>query len=171
MRTDNVITVGLGELAISEDPSDVLTAFGLGSCLGIGAYAPAIGVGGLLHAMLPEYSKKEDRLAPKYVDSGLLQLIKELEAKGAVREQLHINMVGAANMIEMQGVPNQLKIGERNLEVAYRILNELGLKIQNEETGGTIGRTTRLYVETGAMTVRAMGKPERPIGQSIPEPA
>ena len=44
------ISVGLGERVVSRDPQDILVAYGLGSCLGIGMIDPVARVCGLLHA-------------------------------------------------------------------------------------------------------------------------
>ena len=50
----NGISIGLGEVKVSRDPGDVLVAYGLGSCLGIGFYDPIARAAGMLHAVLPE---------------------------------------------------------------------------------------------------------------------
>ncbi len=46
--------VGVGDYKISTSPLEVLVTYSLGSCLGVAAYDPRAGVGGLLHFMLPD---------------------------------------------------------------------------------------------------------------------
>ena len=47
------VVVGVGDLAVSNNPSAVLTTYSLGSCIGVTIYDPVTRAGGLLHAMLP----------------------------------------------------------------------------------------------------------------------
>ncbi len=160
MRND--ISVGLGEIKFSREPDDVLVAFGLGSCVGVGMYDPTLHIGGLLHAVLP-VSNGSDPPTPKYVDSGIELLIGQLLKQGAVLSRLVVKMVGGANMLTAPGLSNTFDIGTRNVNAARIVLKEKGLKIRTEEVGGQIGRTVRLYVVDGRMTIRVMGGQEREI--------
>ena len=45
----NTQSIGLGEMVISRDPQDVLVAYGLGSCVGVGMYDPTARVAGMVH--------------------------------------------------------------------------------------------------------------------------
>jgi chemotaxis receptor (MCP) glutamine deamidase CheD len=40
----------------------------------------------------------------------------------------------------------------------------MNLKLQKEEVGGQVGRTVRMYIADGRMTVRMMGSQERDLG-------
>jgi chemotaxis protein CheD len=159
---EGMASVGLGEIKISRDSGDVLVAFGLGSCVGIGLYDPKTHIGGLLHAVLPE-SKNNSESEAKYVDSGIKLLLSQMVEAGAVPSRLMVRMVGGANMLTAPGLANSFDIGTRNVETARKILNALHLKISAEEVGGSIGRTVRLYISDGRMTIRMMGGQEREI--------
>ena len=50
-------------------------------------------------------------------------------------------------------VDSILNVGEKNIEMARIVLNELGLKITAEEVGGTFGRTIELNLENGKVFV------------------
>lgn len=154
------IPVGLGELKISSDPDDVLTIYGLGSCVGIGIYDPVAGVAGLLHAVLPE-GKPEENGSPKFVDSGIDSLLEGVIQEGGVKRRLQVRLVGGANLLTAPGHQGTFNIGSRNIDMAHSTLDSLKLSIKAQETGGNIGRTMRLYVRDGRTTVRSMGKPER----------
>ncbi len=52
------VSVGIGQLAISRDPKEVLVAYGLGSCIGISCYDPQSRVSGLAHVLLPSSDGK-----------------------------------------------------------------------------------------------------------------
>jgi len=154
-------SVGLGEIKLSREMSDVLIGFGLGSCVGIGLYDPALHMGGLLHAVLPECKDGTDPNPSKYVNSGVKKLLKEMTDAGSILSRLVVRMVGGANMLSAPGFTNTFDIGTRNVLAAHEVLLSLGLKLQNEEVGGNVGRTVRLYISTGRMTIRMMGGAER----------
>ncbi|MCC6933972.1 MAG: hypothetical protein IT292_12105 [Deltaproteobacteria bacterium] len=50
---ENKSLVGIGEMVISDDPSAIICAPHLGSCLGITAYDPIRKYGGVIHCLLP----------------------------------------------------------------------------------------------------------------------
>ena len=158
----NSIAVGLAEVKLSRSPDDVLVAFGLGSCLGIGMYDPILHLGGLLHAVLPmnNDSKME---ASKYVDSGIAMLMDMMLQGGAQKSRLVIKMVGGATMLNISSLSSTFDIGSRNIEAARQIFGKMGIKLNSEEVGGKIGRTARLYVANGRYTIRMMGEQEKDI--------
>lgn len=156
----NTIPVGLGEIKFSDDPGDVLVAYGLGSCLGISVRDAQTRISGLLHAVLPENNNK-DPLSPKYVDSGIRALIGEYMKKGIDASKLTVKIVGGANMLIANGIT--FDIGERNIRNAKEILMEQKIVISSELVGGNVGRTMRVYVGDGRVTVRSLGNPETEI--------
>ncbi|NPV87569.1 MAG: chemotaxis protein CheD [Anaerolineae bacterium] len=156
----NSIAIGLAELKVSRNPDDVLVAFGLGSCIGVGMYDPAVRVGGLLHAVLP-FNSDTKELSPKYVDTGIALLLDELTKVGAVKNRLITKVAGGANMLNVSSLSSSFDIGNRNIEAMHATLAKLGIKPKSEEVGGKIGRTVRLYIATGKMTLRMMGEQER----------
>ncbi len=158
---DNILSVGLGECKVSRISEEVIIAFGLGSCLGIGMYDPVLRIGGLLHAVLPENKDGKEPLSAKYVDSGIRYLLEQVTAAGAVRSRIIIRMAGGANMLTAPGLSNTFDIGTRNIQSARNTFKILGLKVLKEEVGGEIGRTVRLYISDGRMTIRMMGGKER----------
>ena len=158
---DHTISVGLGELVISKDPSDILIAFGLGSCLGIGVYDPNLHISALLHAVLPEHGNGTDQTLTKYVDSGIENLLGSFTKLGADPHRLVIRVAGGANMLISSSLSNTFDIGTRNIQSAYRTFSRLNLKLRSEQVGGNTGRTMRLYVSDGRMTVRMIGGKEQ----------
>jgi chemotaxis protein CheD len=161
------INLGLGELAASRNPEDVLVAYGLGSCLGISMIDPVTHVTGLLHAVLPESLNGSDCENPsacgKYVDTGIESLIAAMTKEGANKNRLIVRIVGGANMLISPGMTNAFDIGTRNIEKARQTFQRLSMKIAAEEVGGHIGRTVRVYVADSRVTVRAIGEKEHEI--------
>lgn len=160
-----VISVGLGELWVSRDPRVCLVAHGLGSCVGVCAYDPIAKAGALLHAMLPEQNGQATALATKYVDSGIRRMLEELAEVGAARHRLVVHLTGGAHMLTAPGFKNTLNIGARNAETARAVLQREGLRVAGEDIGGHWGRTVKLYVSNGRVTVRSVGKGERDLSR------
>lgn len=158
---ENSISVGLGERVVSRKPEDILVAYGLGSCLGIGVYDPVAKVAGLLHAVLPERLDGVDKYSSRYVDSGISGLCDEIVRAGAQVSRLSIWVTGGANMLLSSDFSKAFDIGNRNIEVAKRVMEDLHLPIAAVDVGGHLGRTVRLYVAQGRMTVRVIGGQEK----------
>lgn len=158
--------VGLGEQAVSQDPEDILVAYGLGSCIGIVMVDPVSRISGLLHAVLPRPTDGFGRGEPnahKYVESGIENLIAMMVKKGANKARLVVRIIGGANMLISSGLTRSFDIGTRNIEAAQTTLDRLKLPIKTAEVGGHIGRTVRVYVADSRVTVRVIGEKERQI--------
>lgn len=148
------INIGLAERAVSRNPNDVMVAFGLGSCLGITMVDPVNRVCGMLHAVLPERMNGADPYSPKFVNSGIEGLLAAVLEAGALRSRLIIRMAGGANMLLASGLSTTFDIGTRNINSAHETFKRLGLTLQASQVGGNLGRTVRLYVSNGRMTIR-----------------
>lgn len=151
--------VGLGELHVSKDLGDELVCFGLGSCVAIAAFDPLVRVGGMAHLVLPDST--EGRLVndeARFVDTGIPRLIERLEAAGASRRRLNIKISGGAHVLAVaQGFEKRWNMGERNVEAARAVLSGLRLPIVAEDVGGARGRTVRLTLGTGVVSVSMIG--------------
>ncbi|MEI7987786.1 MAG: chemotaxis protein CheD [Chloroflexota bacterium] len=161
----NNIVVGLGEVKISNNPNDILVAYGLGSCLGIAMYDPVTHVAGMVHAVLPscDDTTEINEACSKYVCCGLEVLLQKMLRAGALRTRIVIRMAGGANMLASTTFSDVMNIGFRNIESSRRKLSEMKFKIAGEEVGGNIGRTVRFYVADGRMAIRMMGGKERDV--------
>ncbi len=160
---NNSISVGLGEEKVSRDPNDILVAYGLGSCLGIGMFDPITRISGLLHAVLPERLNMNDGNQAKYVSCGIEILLEHMVKTGADPKRLIVRFAGGANMLVSPGLSQTFDIGTRNIASALATFSAMRMRISGQDVGGNIGRTVRLYVATGKMTVRMIGGVERDI--------
>ena len=48
------VIIGVGDMAVSNNPQVTLSTYALGSCVGVVAYDPVARAGGILHLMLPD---------------------------------------------------------------------------------------------------------------------
>jgi chemotaxis protein CheD len=155
-RTD--VVVGLGQLHVAKGDDTVLVCLGLGSCVGLSAYDPVSKVGGMAHMVLPSSSEGHSGApSPKFVDCAVPMLIERMIQFGALKSRLIIKIVGGAQMVNANGRIGVLNIGDRNVEAAKAALAALGLPLHGADTGGSHGRTARLYLSSGTLQVSTVG--------------
>lgn len=153
-----VIKVGMADLKVCVSP-DSITTLGLGSCVGIALRDPVTKVGGLAHIMLPESSEiKNNSNVPKFADTGIQELVRQMVAKGANQGRLVAKIAGGAQMFSFQSKNDLVRIGDRNVEASKKKLQEMKIPILAEDTGKNYGRTVIFYPETGDFVIKAVGK-------------
>ena len=158
-----VIKVGMADLNVCVSP-DSITTLGLGSCVGIAVRDPVTKIGGLAHIMLPDSTSiRINSNIPKFADTGIEELIKQVVAKGASRGRLVAKIAGGAQMFAFQSTNDMVRVGERNVAATKKKLAELKIPIIAQDTGKNYGRTVIFYPETGDFVIRAVGKPENVI--------
>ncbi len=152
------VVVDISGLEVSDDPSEVLVTYSLGSCLGLGVYDPVARIGGLVHCMLPLSKidqQKAGRKPGMFVDTGVPHLLEAVFERGAQKKHLRIWAAGCAHLLDDN---NLFRIGERNYTVLRKLLWKNNLLITGEHVGGTISRTVRLQVATGRFTIHTGGQ-------------
>ena len=156
---EHTITVGLGELSVTKDPSMSLACFGLGSCINLCAYDPISKVAGMAHIVLPESNhSNQGKATAKYADIAVPLLLEEMVRLGAVKSRLVVKLTGGAQMIQAAGFETTLDMGARNLEMTKKALASEDIRISGADTGGTQGRSVWLSVDSGKVMVRTAGK-------------
>jgi chemotaxis protein CheD len=144
--------VRMGEIEVSRRPGDELIARGLGSCIGLALVDRVTGVAGLAHIVLP-YSTGPDLECGKFADVAVPELIKRMRHAGATKFNLEAALAGGACMFRL----GDLDIGARNEAAVRSILARCGVLLRAAETGGDRGRTLRVAVGDGTITVKEAG--------------
>lgn len=153
-----VIKVGMADLKTGRAP-DILTTLGLGSCVGIALWDPKTKIGGLAHVMLPDSTQiRNNNNIAKFADTGITELVRQMEKMGAPRSRLVAKIAGGAKMFEVSGSTSVGNIGERNALASKQKLRQLGIRILAEDTGLNYGRTVELNCENGDYVIKAVGK-------------
>ena len=154
------IEIHIAELFAGDHEYTIVTN-GVGSCVVIVLYDALTRVGGMAHAILPrakgdQYQNivrdNEGRLFVKYADRAVDILLAEVEARGGVRENLVAKLVGGAHMFTLLD-GDKHGIGFENTESAREHLGELGIRIETEVVGGTVGRNVRFDCATGIVEI------------------
>jgi chemotaxis protein CheD len=163
--------VRMGELAASAVPGDVLVSLGLGSCIGLALVDRRLGVAGLAHVVLPSSGGYASPASYKFADRAVPELIDRVVAAGGRRPLLDAVLVGGASMFTVSSA--SLEVGQRNEAAVRDLLKQLRLEVVAAATGGSRGRTIRVDVASGAVTVREAGGVTTEIlpGIAVLEPA
>jgi chemotaxis protein CheD len=158
VATQNMINVGMAELAVSKEPTDILTVLGLGSCIALCAYDPVSRTAGMAHMVLPRSRGDSEELISrvKYIETGVPWLLQKMSKLGAQKSNLILKMTGGARMLNIPGNNSILDIGQKNIAQIKETLAKEGLKVCAEDLGGGLGRSVRFYVENGKIQVKAV---------------
>lgn len=154
------IKVGMADLNVCVSPNSI-TTLGLGSCVGIALRDPITKIGGLAHIMLPDSTViRNNSNIPKFADTGIEELVRQVTRKGANRNRLVAKIAGGAQMFAFGSSSEAVRVGERNVQATKKKLAQLRIPILAEDTGKNFGRTVIFYPETGDFVIRAVGKAE-----------
>lgn len=153
-------TVGISDMKILKNEGTLIT-YALGSCIGICVYDETNKLGGMVHIMLPRSLRKPGDNIYKYADSGIQDMIKQLELKGASRNRMIAKIAGGAKMFELQESSVLGNIGDRNAQSALSVLSSLGIPVKSKDIGLNYARTMSFDVGTGKVVVKTFGKPEK----------
>ena len=154
---------------------DVLVAFSLGSCVGFAVWDSKTRVGGLAHIVLPSSAgpviapscngwgstAAADQSTPgKYADTAIPSLFAKMQEEGCQLKGLKAYMAGGAHVLRGLTWPGG-DIGSANIKAALEAAGKMGVVVQKSDVGENYGRTMRLYVSTGRVTVSSVGREER----------
>ena len=128
---ESKITIGIADMKMAKDKG-MLVTYALGSCIGICLYDPLIKLGAMIHIMLPINMEAGRKNTMKYVDTGLRETLRQMEAKGASRSRITAKIAGGARMFEVSG-GSLGNIGQRNIESVHMNLKKEGIRLLKEE--------------------------------------
>ena len=154
------INIRMGEMVITATPGTMLTAIGLGSCIGLAIVSPKQSIAGLAHVVLPDSEMALGHALPpgKFADTAVLTLISQMIEAGAHRTQLKAAVVGGAAMFSSRRSLGVASVGQRNAEAAIRWLESLAIPLVGSDVGGELGRTVQVYAEDGRILSRVSGQ-------------
>lgn len=132
------------------DPRNFQVSTVLGSCVAVCLWDSVLLMGGISHYMLPLWNG-EGPATPKYGDIAIEKLLNEMLRMGSKKEFLTAKVFGGANVT---GTGNEVfLIGDRNINLAYQLLEEYGIPVTASDVGGRVGRKIILHTSTGVVMV------------------
>ena len=87
----------------------------------------------------------------KYATIMIPYMVEKLTMMGLKKENLHAKIAGGAQMFAGNDIIN---VGGNNISKTKEVLSKYGIKIDAEETGGTVGRTLHFDVNSSILHIR-----------------
>ncbi len=108
----------------------------LGSCVSIVLWHPLLAHGGMCHYMLPGRNKPRGNqpLDGKYAEEAMQLFMLELKKRRTVPSQYQVHVYGGGNMFGGRAA-SKMDIGYQNIEMAHRLLGEMGFSVDYDHLG------------------------------------
>ena len=152
-----IINVGIADIKVGQ--GDVVLRTTLGSCVGIVLYDPDLKIGGISHIMLAKDPTGKDNIKSphKYGETALPELIKMMKDAGSPIGKFSCRMFGGASMFKGINSNFLQNIGEQNIQIVKRFMEEHKIPILVEDISGNEGRTISLYCDDGRVLLKKAG--------------
>jgi chemotaxis protein CheD len=141
--------------AIFIDPKPYIVDTILGSCVAICLYDKEKKIGGINHFMLPFWNGT-GLASPKYGNIAIEKLLSKMLNLGCEIINIEAKIFGGGEVVETK--TNHFRIGERNIEIAIKLLKENTIKITGKSVGGKLGRKIRFNTFTGTVLMKYIKK-------------
>ena len=129
----------------------------LGSCVAICLYDPVLKFGGMNHFMLPLWNGN-GLASPKYGNIAIDKLIEKLILFGSAKYNLKAKVFGGSDILSQ--TINMFNIGERNIQIARKLMEDNDIQVVSSNVGGSRGRKIRFNTFTGEVTMTWINKSE-----------
>ena len=152
--------VGLGDMKVSNQVGDTITAPSIGSGIGLVVYDPEARVAGILHYMLPDASIDETNAKNQplmFADTGIPALFKQAYMLGAEQNRIRAFAAGGAQIINQE---REFNIGQHNFSALAQILTRENVVIWKQAVGGNFNRTVAIDIATGHISLKTSGQGE-----------
>jgi chemotaxis protein CheD len=138
----DTLYVGIGQLRETRD--GLLAVAGLGSCVALGMMAPEAPWAAVVHIALPGGGPDL-----RYAEPAVAAVLAAARRNGIPRHRLAAWLVGGAHVIPIL----RQAIGDRNVASTREQLLTAGIRIVQEEVGGTRGRTAIFHAVHGTVDI------------------
>ena len=152
---ENPVLVNITDIRVARDPA-TLSCLGLGSCIGLCAFDPLTGIGGMVHLMLPGTGINTPTDQPgKFVDTGIPKLIELMESEGAKRSRLLVAYAGGAQIFKgsLSTFMEGFSVGTRNQLAVEQCIAQLNLNCIARDVGGHSSRNLVLFTQTAEVRI------------------
>lgn len=140
-------------LYVSKESEWITTV--LGSCVAVCFYDSTTKIGGINHFMLPFWNG-EGLESPRFGNVAIVQLFQKMLDSGAKKGDIVCKIFGGAEVLSK--TDSVFNIGQRNIELAYKVIADLGVPIKGSSTGGKLGRKIHFNSGTGEVLQKYLAK-------------
>lgn len=123
---------------------DVLKAC-LGSCVGIAFVWKEKKLYGLAHCFLPEGDDNLHEISARYVNQGIVSLMKMMKIKKEDVPNIEVHIAGGGNMMNQLIKSKRGQIGKHNSDATAKWLAHYGFKVKKSDLG--LDRGVKIYVD------------------------
>jgi chemotaxis protein CheD len=139
-----------GQVLVSSQPAVITTV--LGSCVCVCLWDPRRMQGGANHYLLPE--SPASPATARFGDGAMDELLRQMDELGSARRTLQAKLFGGAGVI--RSFERQGHLGEKNIEIARRLLERERIPVVAEDVGGRRGRKLLFDTRTGLVSVKLL---------------
>jgi chemotaxis protein CheD len=141
-----------GQWAVPHEPSELTTI--LGPCVALCLFDRVRGMGGMNHFLLAA-GGANGRERSRYGDTSCEDLVQCFFASGSRALDIEARIVGGANVGRLVTAGGE-SLGERNAEMARRVMRQHGITVGFEDTGGSNARRLRYRTGVGVLEVKTI---------------
>ena len=84
-------------------------------------------------------------------------MLEQFKSMKIVPREIEVKLFGGANVLH--SINRMKTVGEKNIEIAHRMIHQYQLKLSAEDTGGNYGRTLYLLSQSGEVRIFTHKKP------------
>jgi len=144
MTEDKILFLLPSQIFVTSENYKITTI--LGSCVAICLWDGVKKIGGMNHFLLP-YWNGNGLASPKYGSIAIKKLIIRMIKEGSNSKDIKAKIFGGGNLLDLDS--SMFNIGQRNIAIAERILNENRIDIIANSVGGNKGRKILFDTKTG----------------------
>jgi chemotaxis protein CheD len=134
-----------GDLHVSAEPCQITTI--LGSCVAICLFDAKRRAGGMNHFLLP-MSREGETSSLRFADIATVALLEKLLALGCRRQNLTAKVFGGSALFQHRD-RYAASLGAKNVSAALQLLENAGIAVVAQETGGDQGRKVVFDTDDG----------------------
>jgi chemotaxis protein CheD len=146
-------TIQPGQFTVAKAPAIISTV--LGSCVSVCLWDKVSKIGGMNHYLLPGTDHEDAGNANRGITATPL-LIRSLLNRNCKIENLEAKVFGGCNSLYRKD--DIFRVGERNIEMAFKILEEYNIPVAAHDVGGIYGRKIVFNLATGKVRMRLLVK-------------
>jgi chemotaxis protein CheD len=141
-----------GQVFATSTPCEVTTV--LGSCVSVLLFDGVRRIGGASHYLLP-YEARGDGSTARFGNAAITQLVGKMIELGSRKHDLVAKVFGGASTLA-SAKAQALTLGEKNVEVARRRLEQDGIPIVAQDVGGNGGRKIVFLTDEGHVWLKKL---------------
>jgi len=142
-----------GQVFASATPCEVTTV--LGSCVAVLLVDGVRRIGGASHYLLP-FDAGGSLATARFGTVAISMLVEQMLALGSRRRDLVAKVFGGAATLRSGDGSRGPTLGEKNIEVAQRRLDEEDIPVVAQDVGGIVGRKVVFFTDEGHVWIKKL---------------